>query len=302
MAAGTRDLCEIGSAIRKHGVTSVWLTAGLFHTIVDTNVEILKPLRQILAGGDVLSVAHVRKAMEALPGCRLINGYGPTENTTFTCCHTIRPEDLSGAIPIGNPISRTYVRILDEQLRPVPVGVEGELYIGGEGLALGYVNRPELTAERFVQDPFNADPSTRLYRSGDRVRARHDGEIEFLGRVDRQVKVRGYRIEPGEIEAVLAECEGVRQVAVIARELCAGDKELIAYYTGDCGSSLTTGTLRLHAEARLPQYMVPSRFVRLDAMPLNHNGKVERAALPAPDMTGDTSVTRKAFSRCLVVP
>ena len=287
MPAGATDLGEIGAAIRRHGVTSMWLTAGLFHTIVDTDVEILKPLRQILAGGDVLSVPHVRKAMDALPHCRFINGYGPTENTTFTCCHTIRPEDLSGPIPIGLPIVRTHVRILDAQLRPVPDGEEGELYIGGDGLALGYINRPELTAERFIQDPFSAEPHARLYRSGDRVRAQESGEIEFRGRVDRQVKARGYRIEPGEIEAVLAECEGVRQVAVITRELCAGDRELIAYYTGDGVTPLTTRILRMHAEARLPHYMVPSRFVPLAEMPLNQNGKQDRAALPSPDSASE---------------
>ncbi len=209
---------EIAAAVRRHGVTTLWLTAGLFHLVVEQRVEALAPLRQLVAGGDVLSPMHVGRALEALRDGVLINGYGPTESTTFACCHRMkkgyRPE---GAIPIGRPIANTTAHVLDERLQPAPADAPGELYIGGDGLARGYLNNAELTQEKFVPDPFSADPAARLYRTGDRVRRRADGNIEFLGRFDDQVKILGHRIEPGEIEAALRRRPEVRQTVVIAR-------------------------------------------------------------------------------------
>ena len=224
------SLQEIGNAIREHGVTTLWLTAGLFNAMVDERLQDLRPLRQLLAGGDVLSVSHVRKALRALPNTRLINGYGPTESTTFACCHTIPADaDLSDSLPIGKPIANTTAYILDSQLQPVSIGVTGELFIGGDGLARGYWGSPELTAEKFIDDPFSAEPNARLYRSGDLARWREDGVIEFLGRADTQVKLRGFRIELGEIESALRQQPDVLDSAVVVRDDIPDDKQLIAY-------------------------------------------------------------------------
>ena len=281
--ASVPTLEEIGGAIRRYGVTSLWLTAGLFHLMVDERPEDLHPLRQLLAGGDVLSVAHVEKFLREAGGCALINGYGPTENTTFTCCHRLTAgEPLGRTVPIGTPIANTQVYILDERMEPTPTGAVGELYIGGDGLARGYLNRPALTAERFVPDPSGLAPGGRLYRSGDLARRVGGGRIEFVGRADGQVKVRGFRVELGEIESVLKQHDAVRQCVVEARADERGEKSLVAYVVPAEGRACPPGELRTFAEARLPRYMLPSAFVTLDALPLTPNGKVDRRALPAP--------------------
>ncbi|HKV09540.1 MAG TPA: amino acid adenylation domain-containing protein, partial [Thermoanaerobaculia bacterium] len=199
------SFAELGEVLAREGVTTLWLTAGLFHQVVEHRPGLLGPVRQLLAGGDVLSARHVDRLLAELPGCRLFNGYGPTEGTTFTCVHAVRePVPAGESVPIGRPIANTRVYVLDESLAPVPVGSAGELCIGGDGLARGYLRRPELTAERFVPAPFQPEPpGARLYRTGDRVRRRSGGTIEFLGRMDRQTKIRGFRVEPGEVEAVL---------------------------------------------------------------------------------------------------
>jgi amino acid adenylation domain-containing protein len=283
MSAGTPTLGDLGNCLRKYEVSTLWLTAGLFHLMVDNQLEDLKAVRQLLAGGDVLSVPHVLKAFRELKDCRLINGYGPTENTTFTCCYPITdPASINGSVPIGRPISNTYVYVLDQYLNPAPIGVPGELCIGGEGLARGYLNRPELTAERFIRDPFSGDSNARLYRTGDLVRYRPNSEIEFLGRIDNQVKVRGYRIELGEVEAVLSEHPGVREAVVIVRQ-DEGDKHLVAYLVLAGSETLLADDLREFLSRKLPDHMVPSIFVVLEALPLSPNGKVDRGALPAPD-------------------
>ncbi|HEV2736703.1 MAG TPA: amino acid adenylation domain-containing protein, partial [Longimicrobiaceae bacterium] len=191
----------LGAFLREQGVTTAWLTAGLFHAVVDEEVEALGGLRQLVAGGEALSVPHCRRVLRAHPRLRLVNGYGPTENTTFTCCHQVRPADVKRtSIPLGRPIAHTRAYVLDARGGPCPVGVPGELYAAGAGVARGYLGRPELTAERLVPDPFGEEGGGRLYRTGDRVRWRESAVLEFLGRVDAQVKVRGFRIEPGEIE------------------------------------------------------------------------------------------------------
>jgi acyl-CoA synthetase (AMP-forming)/AMP-acid ligase II/acyl carrier protein len=255
----------------------------LFNLMVDERLEDLQSLHQLLAGGDVLSVAHVKKFLAETSGCRLINGYGPTENTTFTCCYSMQGGSVSGSVPIGYPIAHTEVYILDETQQPVPVGVAGELYIGGDGLARGYANAFDLTAEKFVPHPFSKQAGARLYRTGDRVRYLPDGSIEFLGRTDKQVKVRGFRIELGEIEATLGQHERVREVVVMAREEKeAGIKQLIAYVVPVQVESVTPGELRAYLTELLPEYMVPGSFVLLEKFPLTQNGKIDFKALPQP--------------------
>lgn len=230
MPPHTPSLQELGEAIRGYQITTLWLTAGLFHIMVDEQLEDLKQVRQLLAGGDVLSVPHVQKVLQELKGCQLINGYGPTENTTFTCCYRITEVNrIENSIPIGRSISNTQVYLIDTHLQLVPIGIPGELYIGGAGLARGYLNRPELTAERFIPNPFSDEPSSRLYKTGDLARYLSDGNIEFLGRIDQQVKIRGFRIELGEIEAVLSQHPDVRESVVMKREDASGNQRLVAY-------------------------------------------------------------------------
>lgn len=290
---GEKTVQEIAEQIAKHSVTTVWLTAGLFHAFIDSYPQGLKPVRQLLAGGDVLSVTHVEKALKELPGVQLINGYGPTEGTTFSCCHPIAPSDTSlASIPIGRPISNTTVYILDARMQPVPIGVEGELYIGGDGLARGYLNDDVLTAEKFVANVFSDEPGSRLYRSGDRARWLPNGCIEFRGRMDQQVKIRGYRIEPGEIEKVINSHPGVRESVVVART-DAGDKRLAAYVVPRDGT-LDAAGLRERIAAALPSYMIPSAIVSLPRIPLNANGKPDRRRLPSPETAAATSPSAPA--------
>jgi amino acid adenylation domain-containing protein len=285
MPPQTPSLQEISTAIKQHGVTTLWLTAGLFHTMVDHHLEGLRPLRQLLAGGDALSVSHVRRFLTSLPNTRLINGYGPTETTTFAVCHQITMEDTNNtSIPIGKPIANSEAFILDPEMRRVPVGTEGELYLGGDGLAHGYLNRPELTTERFVPHPFATEFGARLYRTGDRVRWRTDGIIEFLGRVDQQVKIRGFRIEPEEIEQALLTHPSVRQAVVVPREMGQSSKELFGYVVLDTSADAVTGNaLRRFLGQTMPEYMVPAQIIILEALPLTPNGKVDRRELPAPE-------------------
>jgi amino acid adenylation domain-containing protein len=275
---------ELDSAIRRYGVTTLWLTAGLFHLVVEQRVEALGPLRQLVAGGDVLSSGHVSRALAAMQDGVLVNGYGPTESTTFACCYRMKKGYRPGnTIPIGRPIPKSTCYVLDEQLQPVSIGTPGELFIGGNGLARGYLNNPELTEQRFVVDPFSADPTARLYRTGDRVRMREDGNLEFLGRFDNQVKILGHRVEPGEIEATLQQHPGVRQSVVVARTRPRGEKQLVAFVVAASGADFSAGGLKRYLAERLPPHMVPGHIVRIDALPLNRNGKLDRAGLCVPD-------------------
>ncbi|MDB4947768.1 MAG: Malonyl CoA-acyl carrier protein transacylase [Gemmatimonadetes bacterium] len=281
----TPSLEELGRFVEEQGATVLWITAGLFHQLVDTQVERFRGVRVLMSGGDVLSVPHVRKAMLALPDTRLVNGYGPTESTVFTTVHPLTMEDTErAALPIGRPIANTRVYVLDGALQAAPVGVPGEICVGGDGLAVGYLNQPALTADRWIPDAFAAEPGARLYRSGDRGRWTPDGTLEFMGRMDGQVKLRGFRIELGEIEAALTAHPLVREASVIVREDVPGDKRLAAYVVLGAGAPADPrGELRAWLQKRLPEYMVPAAYVPLPALPLNEHGKVDRRALPVPD-------------------
>src|SRR5215213_2141848 len=275
------SLEELGRALQQHGVTTLFLTTGLFHLMVNGQLESLLGLRRLLSGGEVLSPQAVKQVVEADSALTFCDIYGPTENTTFSTFYPVQPgATFSATVPIGKPISNTQVYILDSELRPVPAGVPGELYIGGDGLARGYHNRAELTAERFVPDPFSDVPGARLYRTGDRVRFLLDGNIEFLGRFDFQVKVRGFRIELGEIETVLARHAAIKEVVVEMRGDTSEEKRLVAFVVSEPDAKLSTDELRRYVSEKLPDYMMPNSFVMLDRMPLTNNGKVDRKALP----------------------
>jgi amino acid adenylation domain-containing protein len=278
------DLEKLGEVLSRERIDCLWLTASMFNMVIEERPQILKGVRQLLTGGEALSVPHVRRALEQLPQTQLINGYGPTESTTFTCSYRIprRVDERARSIPIGRPINHTQVYILDGRMRVVPVGVAGQLYVGGAGLARGYWRRPELTSERFVVNPFDPTGKTRLYKTGDLCRYLSDGSIEFLGRQDDQVKIRGYRIEPGEIEAVLSDQGSVSQAAVVVRQDRPGEKRLVGYVVMRPGQGASGSELREYLGQRLPEYMVPSAIVMMDSLPLTVSGKVDRRALPAP--------------------
>ncbi|NEO47068.1 MAG: amino acid adenylation domain-containing protein, partial [Moorea sp. SIO4A3] len=289
------SLSEIGAAIRENQVTTLWLSAGLFQLMVEEELENLKTVKQLLAGGDVLSVTHVQKVVEKLPECQLINGYGPTENTTFTCCFAVKADsNLEKSVPIGKPISNTKIYILDSQLQPVPIGVPGELYIGGDGLAIGYHNRLEVTTDKFIPNPFKDSKVTKkLYKTGDLARYLPDGNIEFIGRIDHQVKIRGYRVETGEIEATLTQHTIVKETVVVATEDNLGNKRLVAYIVLETETLASSNQeiseteqikkLKQYLKEQFPEYMIPSGFVVLSQLPLTPSGKVDRKALPVPD-------------------
>ncbi|HEU4733061.1 MAG TPA: amino acid adenylation domain-containing protein [Kofleriaceae bacterium] len=275
---------HLRDAIRTLRITVLWLTAGLFHHIADEVHDIFQPLRVLLVGGDALEPGAIRRVLlNDAPG-QLINGYGPTETTTFATTYPITACDGHTPLPIGRPIASTSIYLLDDQLQPVPLGAVGEICIGGAGVALGYLDRPDLTAERFVPDPFAARPDARMYRTGDRGRYRADGTIEFLGRLDGQVKIRGFRVELGEIEARLREHPAVRDAVVIAHADAPGGKRLVAHVVPEPGAPLDVSELRAQLARQLPDYMVPSTFVQLSQLPLTANGKVDRRALPAPQV------------------
>ena len=273
---------ELGELVERHGISVLWLTSSVFTAVMETRPEVLRGVRQLLTGGEALSVPHVRRALAELPGTRIVNGYGPSECTVFSTCHVPSRELPEGAasIPIGRPVGDRRVYLLDERMDLVPVGVVGEIHVGGPGVGRGYLQRPALTAERFVPDPFGGEPGARLYRTGDLARWTADGVLEFVGRRDHQVKVRGFRIELGEIEAVLGRHEQIRECALKVWE--DGEKRLVAYVVAYEGTGLTADDVRAYLKERVPEYMVPSIVEMLDAMPLTANGKVDRRALPEP--------------------
>ncbi|MGW3099571.1 amino acid adenylation domain-containing protein [Streptomyces sp. NPDC001102] len=284
--AGVLDTAALAAVLAEEAVTGLWLTAGLFRLVAEEDPAAFAGLGEVWTGGDVVPPEAVRRVMDACPNLQVVNGYGPTETTTFATSHFLhRPFDYTGALPIGRPLDNTRLYVLDEHLGLVAPGVPGELYIAGAGLARGYLRRPAQTAERFVADP-HGPAGARMYRTGDLVRWSRDGEIEYLGRADQQVKLRGFRIEPGEIESALVAHASVSQAAVVVREDRPGDKRLVAYVVGD---GVDLDALRSHASQVLPDYMVPTAFMTLNALPLTGNGKLDRRALPAPDLSTDST-------------
>jgi amino acid adenylation domain-containing protein len=281
---GPLGLAEMAALLRTGGVTLAWLTAGLFDQLAETDLDAIAGVPLVLAGGDALTPDTVRAVLAHRRGRPLVNGYGPTENTTFTSCHVMTDPGQAGpAVPIGRPIQHTTVRILDDRMSPVPAGVTGELYTGGDGLARGYAGNAAATARAFVPDP--AGQGTRLYRTGDLARWRGDGIIEFAGRADDQVKIRGFRVEPGEVAAVLRSHPAVRDAVVIVTS-GGGPRRLIGYVTpadGQDPGTLRPAQLRDFLAHRLPDYLIPAGFKTIGRLPLGASGKVDRHALPAPD-------------------
>ncbi|MDE1917945.1 MAG: amino acid adenylation domain-containing protein [Sphingomonadales bacterium] len=279
--AATPSLAEIGRACATHGATTAWFTAALFHALVDEGVGVLSPLRQILAGGDVVSPIHLRRAQEALSHTRFVNGYGPTENTTFSACYRVPADQWDGGLlPIGQPIARTCAYVMDDRLQLCPQGMVGELLVGGEGLALGYLSQTDMTAQRFVANPFA--PGERLYRTGDLARWRGDGMLEFLGRMDGQVKLNGQRVEPGEIESVLREVAGVRDAAVIVTGSGGDTRHLHAFLLAMPDAPQEAQLVeraRKHMASVLLRHMQPRTIRLVSRLPLTMNGKVDQAAL-----------------------
>ncbi|WP_455713908.1 amino acid adenylation domain-containing protein, partial [Streptomyces xanthochromogenes] len=276
---GLLDTAALTRILAEESITGLWLTAGLFRLVAEEDPAAFAGLREVWTGGDVVPPEAVRRVMDACPDLQVVNGYGPTETTTFASAHPVRrPFDYAGALPIGRPLDNTRLYVLDEHLELVAPGVPGELYIAGTGLAQGYLDRPGLTAERFVADPYGP-PGVRMYRTGDLVRWSRNGEVEYLGRADQQVKLRGFRIEPGEIESALVAHPSVAQAAVVVREDRPGDKRLVAYVVGE---GVDLDALRTDASEALPDYMVPAVFMALDALPLTANGKLDKRALPRP--------------------
>jgi tyrocidine synthetase-3 len=270
---------KLGQVLKRERISTMWLTSPLFNQLANQDVEIFAGLVNLLVGGDVLSPAHINRVRSRFPGLHIINGYGPTENTTFSTTFLV-DKDYEESIPIGSPINNSFAYILDASDRLVPIGVAGELYVGGDGLSRGYLNNPELTAEKFVD--YRSYSSKKIYKTGDLARWLPDGNIEFLGRIDHQVKIRGYRIELGEIENHLLNREEIKEAVVLAKEQENGDKYLCAYIIPQKEFEVTN--LKKYLLNYLPDYMLPSYFVQLDRLPLTPNGKVDIKALPEPEL------------------
>ncbi|GGM09006.1 hypothetical protein GCM10012279_28860 [Micromonospora yangpuensis] len=285
---------RIADLVAAHRVSTLWLSAGLFNLLLDEYPDTIGAVDQVITGGEAPSVEHLARARRRFDRLRLVHGYGPVESMIFTNCHPVDTPPTGAPVPVGPPLTNRRCYLLDQRLRPVPVGVTGELYVAGTGLADGYLNRAGTTAGAFVADPYGA-PGTRMYRTGDLARWTRDGVVELLGRADDQVKIRGFRIEPGEVAAVLARHPDVGQVAVVVREDRPGDRRLVAYLapavperdvttatSGPTGRTIVVDQVRQAAVEALPGHLVPTAFVVLDRLPLTGNGKLDRAALPAP--------------------
>ncbi len=295
---GALSIADLADAVANHGVNTLWLTSGLFHAVADSRPSAFEKVDQVIVGGDIVSPGHVARVKAACPDVAVINGYGPTESNV-TNAHVIEAADLAlgQALPIGRAVPGTQIYILDEYLQPVPTGVMGELCIAGRGLALGYWNRPDLTAEKFITVPWQ--PGLRLYRSGDLALDPGNGVLRFFGRMDTQVKIRGFRVELSEVEAAIESHPNVQQAVVIATVPDGQtDKILVAYFVmkDPKARTVTPAALADHVRSRLPDFARPTFFVAVDAIPLNPNGKVDRRRLPpvsagTPDPQGDASLT-----------
>ncbi|MGV9787276.1 amino acid adenylation domain-containing protein [Streptomyces sp. NPDC003435] len=289
--SGTLQPETLRDLVARHGVTAAFLTTALFNVIAETDPGALGLLRLAAAGGEAATPGVLQQLATAHPDTTVLNAYGPTETTTFATLHHVPADAPPGMPPIGRPLDGMRAHVLDAALRPVPPGAEGELYIAGPGVARGYLGRPDLTATRFVADPFEGD-GTRMYRTGDVVRRDTQGLIHYVSRADQQIKLRGHRIEPAEIEAVLRTDPSVRAACVLVREDLPGDRTLTAYVVPAPGHTADPGRLAAHIGRHLPSYMVPSAIQPLDALPLTVNGKIDRAALPAPASTGPDAAGR----------
>lgn len=282
--AGLLSLDTITAAVEEYDVTTLFLTSGLFNLMIGQCPARLRKLRYLVSGGDIMSPTHVAKAAGLLESGQFISVYGPTENTTFTTCFTAPPDFPADApVPIGWPVAGTVLRILDEDMRPVPEGTAGQLYVGGSGLALGYLNAPELTQQRFMKDPFaqvsGQDPGQWLYRTGDLVRRDETGMLHFLGRMDNQIKLNGCRIEPEHVEIVLRRHLPLKDIAVVACSLPNGAKHLVAFVIPLPGTAFAEADFREAATSCLPPHMIPARLEIVDEFPLTQTGKIDRLAL-----------------------
>ncbi|GAA4291839.1 hypothetical protein GCM10023086_01190 [Streptomyces venetus] len=274
---------RLGPALRERHIDTMVIPTPLFNQLAADDPSTFATVSQILVGGDVMGVSQAN-SVAALPGCTLLNGYGPAECTTLATAHRVTPLPAGTLrVPVGRPISHTTCYVLDDEMRPQPAGVPGQLFIGGDGVARGYLGRPELTEERFLPDPFAQEPGARMYATGDLVCALPDGSLDFLGRSDFQVKIRGFRVELSEVDATLLQHPGVREAVTIAdADTQSGDKTLVSYYAGAGAASPQTDDLKAFLRDRLPEYMVPSRLICLPELPKNSNMKVDRAQLPSP--------------------
>jgi acyl-coenzyme A synthetase/AMP-(fatty) acid ligase/acyl carrier protein len=278
---GRLDVGTLRRLITEHQISAVHVTAGLFRVVADEAPGCFAGVREVLTGGDVISAKAVQQVLDACPDTVVRATYGATEMSSFITNSPMRaPYSMGPTVPVGRGMDNTRLHVLDQQLSPVPTGEVGDLYVAGDRLARGYYRRPGVTAERFVADPF-AGAGQRMYCTGDQVRMRQDGLIEFVGRSGDQVKIRGYRVELAEVESVLARFEGLAHAVVVARSVEDGEKRLIGYVVAESGQ-VDIRALRAHATELLPEYMVPSAFVTLDSLPLTANGKVDRSALPEP--------------------
>ncbi len=275
---------RFAQVLEDSGVTVLFVTTAIFNQYVQLIPQAIGRLRILLCGGERADVASFRCLLDLAPSLRLVHCYGPTETTTYATTLEVKAVAADAeCVPIGGPIGNTQVYVLDARQQLAPLGVVGEMYIGGKGVAKGYLNRPDLTAEKFIADPFSHEPDALLYRTGDLGRWLPDGSLECLGRNDDQVKIRGFRIELGEIEAKLVACDGVKDAVVLVRADETGEKRLVAYVIAQPQVTLGVAGLREQLSATLADYMVPAAFVMLSAFPLTLNGKVDRKALPAPD-------------------
>jgi amino acid adenylation domain-containing protein len=266
--------------IIQHNVNKMWFTSSWLNQLIDTDITIFKTLDVVLAGGEKLSEPYINQLQNEYPNLKIINGYGPTENTTFSLICLLQHKHLRDGIPIGKPLHNRTAYILTDDRRLQPVGVPGEIYLGGAGVSRGYLNRAELTSEKFIVDQYGAGGG-RLYRTGDLGRWLPDGNIEFLGRIDDQVKIRGYRIELGEIESVLQQSGLVRQAVVVARDDDRGNKRLVGYIVAE--GIFDRDGLMVYLQGQLPDYMIPALWLSMESIPLTSNGKVDKRKLPAVD-------------------
>ncbi|MHC5855205.1 non-ribosomal peptide synthetase, partial [Nostoc sp.] len=280
---------ELALQVREKGINILFLTTALFQQIVRDVPQAFATLKYLLFGGETVDKRWIKKILQSGAPKHLIHVYGPTENTTFSSYYCVEELPSAASLPIGIPITNTQIYILDTHLQPVPIGVTGELYMGGEGLVREYLNHTELTAKHFIAHPFSNKPKTRLYKTGDLAHYLPDGNIEFLGRVDNQVKIRGFRIELSEIEAVLNQHSAVKETVVITAEDVPDDKYLVAYIVPNLEQMPTqdvqsfASLLRQFLKEKLPEYMMPRAYMLLESLPLTPNGKVDRRALPTPD-------------------